>query len=87
MWVRYKNTYKGPFVRYVMTVTRLLPLRYSHVGQRRLESRIRQKRASTAVARFDNLGTGASGAAVQCMNILMGIDETTGLRLIFPTAN
>lgn len=28
---------------------------------------------------FDNLGKGASGAAVQCMNIMMGIDETTGL--------
>lgn len=25
--------------------------------------------------RFDNLGKGASGAAVQCMNIMMGIDE------------
>ncbi len=31
------------------------------------------------VARLDNLGKGASGAAVQCMNIMMGIDETTGL--------
>lgn len=30
--------------------------------------------------RFDNLGKGASGAAVQCLNIMMGIDETTGLR-------
>ena len=29
--------------------------------------------------RFDNLGKGASGAAVQCMNIAMGIDETTSL--------
>ena len=29
--------------------------------------------------RFDNLGKGASGAAVQCMNIMMGIDEGTGL--------
>lgn len=28
---------------------------------------------------LDNLGKGASGAAVQCMNIMMGIDETTGL--------
>lgn len=28
---------------------------------------------------FDNLGKGASGAAVQCMNISMGIDETTSL--------
>lgn len=31
-------------------------------------------------ARLDNLGKGASGAAVQCMNIMMGLDETTGLR-------
>ena len=29
--------------------------------------------------RFDNLGKGASGAAVQCMNISMGIDEGMGL--------
>lgn len=31
------------------------------------------------VSRFDNLGKGASGAAVQNMNIVMGIDETEGL--------
>ena len=30
-------------------------------------------------ARFDNLGKGASGAAIQNMNILLGVDETTGL--------
>ena len=30
-------------------------------------------------ALFDNLGNGASGAAIQNMNILLGIDETTGL--------
>jgi N-acetyl-gamma-glutamyl-phosphate reductase len=30
-------------------------------------------------ARLDNLGKGASGAAVQNMNIMMGIDEGTGL--------
>ncbi len=30
-------------------------------------------------ARYDNLGKGASGAAIQNMNILMGVDETTGL--------
>ena len=30
-------------------------------------------------SRFDNLGKGASGAAVQCMNIMMGIDEGTEL--------
>ena len=31
------------------------------------------------VSRYDNLGKGASGAAIQNMNILMGVDETTGL--------
>lgn len=30
-------------------------------------------------ARFDNLGKGASGAAMQCMNIMLGLDEATGL--------
>ena len=30
---------------------------------------------------FDNLGKGASGAAIQNMNILLGIDETTGLHV------
>lgn len=32
-------------------------------------------------ALFDNLGKGASGAAVQNMNIMLGIEETTGLTL------
>ena len=33
------------------------------------------------IARFDNLGKGASGAAIQNMNILLGVEETTGLCL------
>ena len=31
------------------------------------------------IARLDNLGKGASGAAVQCMNVHLGIDEGLGL--------
>lgn len=31
--------------------------------------------------RFDNLGKGASGAAVQCLNIVLGCDEAKGLNL------
>ena len=31
------------------------------------------------VARFDNLGKGASGAAIQNMNLVLGCDERTGL--------
>ena len=32
-------------------------------------------------ARFDNLGKGASGAAIQCMNLVTGQPETQGLVL------
>lgn len=35
----------------------------------------------TVTALFDNLGKGASGAAVQNLNLLLGLDETTGLTL------
>lgn len=33
------------------------------------------------IARYDNLGKGASGAAVECMNIVLGCDITTGLEI------
>ncbi|HTH77006.1 MAG TPA: N-acetyl-gamma-glutamyl-phosphate reductase [Trinickia sp.] len=32
------------------------------------------------VARLDNLGKGASGAAIQCMNLAIGADEESGLQ-------
>ena len=32
-------------------------------------------------SRFDNLGKGASGAAIQCLNIMLGCDENKGLNL------
>ena len=35
----------------------------------------------TITSLFDNLGKGASGAAIQNMNILLGLDETTGLNV------
>ena len=35
----------------------------------------------TLMSRFDNLGKGASGAAMQCMNIAFGLDEACGLDL------
>lgn len=36
-------------------------------------------RQARVVAAFDNLGKGASGAAVQNLNIMLGLPETTGL--------
>jgi N-acetyl-gamma-glutamyl-phosphate reductase len=32
-------------------------------------------------SQFDNLGKGASGAAIQCMNIVLGCDAAKGLDL------
>ena len=32
-------------------------------------------------SRFDNLGKGSSGAAIQCMNLALGCEETLGLNL------
>jgi len=31
------------------------------------------------VSLFDNLGKGSSGAAIQCMNLMLGLEETEGL--------
>ncbi len=33
------------------------------------------------VARYDNLGKGASGAAIQCLNLVLGEDEAKGLSI------
>ena len=33
------------------------------------------------MAVYDNLGKGASGAAVECMNTVIGVNEKTGLEL------
>ena len=33
------------------------------------------------IACYDNLGKGASGAAVECMNIALGTERTKGLEL------
>ena len=39
------------------------------------------EKQTMVTALFDNLGKGASGAAIQNMNIVLGIEETTGLDL------
>ena len=39
------------------------------------------EKQTMVTALFDNLGKGASGAAIQNMNIMLGIDEATGLEL------
>ena len=34
-----------------------------------------------AVAQYDNLGKGASGAAIECMNLALGLSDYEGLVL------
>ncbi|NCB63902.1 MAG: N-acetyl-gamma-glutamyl-phosphate reductase [Clostridia bacterium] len=58
-----------------------LPANYL-AGTDRLELSVDGHEGQTILtARFDNLGKGASGAAVQNMNIMLGFDATTSLTL------
>ncbi len=79
----YKKLYNSDFVRYtndlgrdsMMNANALASKDYMEVTVQGNEERM------LLIARFDNLGKGASGAAVECMNIMMGIDPKTGLAL------
>ena len=56
------------------------------VGTNMLEITVSGNDELTIVtARFDNLGKGASGAAVQNMNIMLGLNEDKGLDMIHKT--
>ena len=76
----YKNLYNSEIIHYsdedeagFMSATRLADYDDMQITVKGNDDRI------LLIARFDNLGKGASGSAIQNMNILMGIDETTGL--------
>ena len=79
----YKNKYTGPIVSYkeeadeagFLSAAALSGLDSMEISVFGNEDRI------LLAARYDNLGKGASGAAVQCMNICMGVDSTTGLNI------
>ncbi|MCF0237858.1 MAG: N-acetyl-gamma-glutamyl-phosphate reductase [Sphaerochaetaceae bacterium] len=79
----YEQTYSGKVVRYsekpdsdgllgAMGLSQKDSMEISVFGN---EDRI------LLTARYDNLGKGASGAAVQCLNLVLGVDETTGLNI------
>ena len=79
----YKNKYKGPLVSYkqdfaengFVSANKLSFKDSMEISVSGNEERI------LLIARYDNLGKGASGAAIQCMNLVLGIDETTGLNI------
>ena len=79
----YKNKYTGPIVNYVensdengfLTANKLSFLDSMQISVFGNEDRI------ILVSRYDNLGKGASGAAIECMNIVLGTDITKGLEI------
>ena len=79
----YKQKYNGPIVTYddsidqnglisTATLSNKDSMKISVLGN---DERI----VLTAV--YDNLGKGASGAAVECLNLVTGVDKTKGLDL------
>lgn len=85
LWQAYRGTWKGePFVRIVHEQDglhrhpepRLLAgTNYADVGWEYDPATGR----TVLLAAIDNLGKGAAGSAVQCMNLMCGFDETTAL--------
>ncbi len=79
----YKNTYNSDFVKYVdETGIDAMFCSEKMSGNDGMEILVKgNEERILLLARYDNLGKGASGAAIECMNILMGIDPKTGLNL------
>lgn len=77
----YADLYKGPVVRYSETDDEdgfYSGARYSGRDSMTVTIAGNDERI-LLISRYDNLGKGASGAAIQCMNIVMGEKETRGL--------
>ena len=77
----YKETYKGPIVSYNEANDEegfLSSVRYEGLDSMSVEVYGNEERI-LLVARYDNLGKGASGAAVECLNIVLGEEKTKTL--------
>ena len=77
----YADLYKGSIVRYTDLPEGLIAAN-ALSGLDRMEVTVAgNEERILLISIFDNLGKGASGAAIQNMNILLGLEETTGLVL------
>lgn len=79
----YKSTYSSDFVKYTEALgDDAMFCAESMSGNDGMQIFVQgNEERILLLARYDNLGKGASGAAIECMNILMGIDPKTGLTL------
>lgn len=93
IWKLYRGAYNSePFIRLVSSKTGMhrfpeprivAGTNYCDIG---FELDADDPRHLVVIAALDNLGKGAAGSAVQCMNLMLGFDETEGLRFpgIYP---
>ena len=77
----YCDLYQGGVVRYEETEDARLAADVMAGKDGMIVSLIGNEERLVAVASFDNLGKGASGAAIQNMNLMLGVDELSGLEL------
>ena len=77
----YKDYYQSGVVRYEDTEEAFLSSSALAGRDDMVISAFGNEERILLTATFDNLGKGASGAAVQNMNLMLGIEETTGLKL------
>ena len=78
----YRSLYQGPVIRFSESEEEgNFRSGNAFAGRDDLEVRVEgNSDRILLVARFDNLGKGACGAAIQNLNIVLGLDETTGLK-------
>lgn len=78
----YKNKYNGPLVKYCDDSEEgFLSAGILSGKDSMIVSAYGNEDRIILVARYDNLGKGASGAAVECLNIILGNDDTEGLEV------
>ena len=79
----YKEKYNGPIVKYVEDFSEsgfVSANKLSFKDSMEISVAGNNERI-VLISRYDNLGKGASGAAIECMNIALGVDKTTGLEI------
>lgn len=78
----YKERYRGPVVTYSDEEENGFISAGKLSGKDKMEITVKgNDDRILLIARYDNLGKGASGAAVECLNIMLGTDKTKGLDL------
>ncbi len=79
----YKNKYNGPLVKFEDSLSEegFISAGLLSGKDSMIISVFGNEDRIILTARYDNLGKGASGAAVECLNIVLGNDDTNGLEI------